>query len=183
MIARPATGSAQPKPAAASPIPIAAPAETRASTREWMPSAASAVLRIERPTRTLYSDTARLATTPKPAAKSPKGRLPTATGFISLRIDAQAAAPAVTTITSTIRSVATSSIWPKPAGKRRVAGRRPSQKEPSRIAVVSTSPALWRASARTPAECPPIPAANSTAEAIPSAIALTTTARTASRSS
>ena len=90
--------------------------------------------------------------------------------------------PAVSTITSTISSVATSSIRPKPAGKRRVAGRRPSQKETSRIPVVSTSPALWRASARIPAEFPLKAAANSTADATPRATALTTTARTASRS-
>jgi len=85
-------------------------------------------------------------------------------------------------MTRTISSVATSSIRPKPAGKRRVAGRRPSQKDPSRMAVVSTSPALWSASARIPAEWPLMAAANSIADAKPRATALMTTARTASRS-
>src|SRR5260221_380721 len=123
VIASPATGSAQATPAAARAMPAPAPTETSASRREWIPSASRAPLWRLRPTRTLYSETARFATTPAPAARRPKGTLPTGSGTINLRIDSHAAIPAVSTMTRTISSVATSSIRPKPAGKRRVAGR------------------------------------------------------------
>src|SRR5215472_3755205 len=146
-----------------------------------MPSVVSAVEPTERPTRILYSDTPRLATMPTAAASRLNGMLLYDSGTSSLRIDSNAASAAVTTITPTITRVATSSMRPKPEGKRRVAGRLARAKANSSTKVVRTSPALWRPSARTPAERPATATPSSKAEATPSAMALMITARTASR--
>src|SRR5215469_8798461 len=73
---RPAIGSASGKPRPARPMPTTAPSDTRASTREWTPSASRALEPIPRPTRTLYSDTARLATMPIAAAATLNATLP-----------------------------------------------------------------------------------------------------------
>lgn len=62
-IPSPTRWSAIVSPRPAKPMPAKAPADTRASMREWTPSASRASKPIPRPTLTLYSDTARLAMT------------------------------------------------------------------------------------------------------------------------